>query len=327
VGWLKDPRFDLALIGGTAVIGCAFGGAVALVPALFLPLVTFETWCFSFDHVVATFTRLCALPSDRHRWRFLIWGLPPLAFAAVLAVAQMGLGVLNTGYFLFQWFHTTRQSWGIAQRYRRAGNIPEDRFAEVTLWSLPLTGILARCHQQPEKFFWMKLYLPRVPTLLVWLAGAGAIFLIARFYWQRRRALLHPHTLYLTSHFAVFFLGYLVLDLSAGWLVVNVWHNLQYLLFVWLHHHRRFSRGVHEEARLLSWLSQAGRAPLYLLGCLALSTPIFWALYSAGDRLDSVLAGRLVSIPLVTAMAINLHHYVVDGIIWRREKQTRAEGR
>lgn len=322
MGWLKDPRFDLALIGGTVAVGCAFGGAVALVPALFLPLVTFETWCFSFDHVVATFTRLCALPSDRRQYRFLIWGLPPLAFAAVLAIAQAGLGLLNTGYFLFQWFHTTRQSWGIAQRYRRAGNLEDDRLAELTLWSLPLTGILARCHQQPEKFFWMKLLLPRVPASLVWLAGAGALFSIARFFWLRRRALLHPHTLYLTSHFVVFALGYLVLDLSAGWLVVNVWHNLQYLLFVWLHHHRRFPRGVHEEAPILSWLSQSGRAPLYLLACLAVSTPLFYALYSAGDHLDSLLAGRLASIPLVIAMAINLHHYVVDAIIWRRSAES-----
>jgi hypothetical protein len=318
VGWLKDPRFDLALIGGATAVGCAFGGAVALVPALFLPLVTFETWCFSFDHVAATFTRLLALPSDRRRHRFLIWGLPPLALAAVLALGQASLGALNTAYFLFQWFHTTRQSWGIAERYRRAGSLRADRFREATLWALPLTGMLARCHQQPEKFFWMRLYLPRAPGLLVWSFGAAAALLVLRFFWQRRRALFLPHTLYLTSHFLVFSLGYLVLDLSSGWLLVNVWHNLQYLLFVWLHHHRRFSSGVHPKARLLSWLSQAGRAPLYLLACLAVSTPIFWALYYTGDRLDSLFAGRLVSIPLVTAMAINLHHYIVDGLIWRR---------
>src|SRR5687767_5143486 len=97
------------------------GTAAALSPALFLPLLLVHTWCFSFDHVIATFTKLAGLPEDRRRNRFLIYALPPLVFAATLAIGQSaGIAALNTGYFFFQWFHTTRQSSGIAQHYRRA---------------------------------------------------------------------------------------------------------------------------------------------------------------------------------------------------------------
>src|SRR5438128_1802740 len=112
------------------------GAAVAVEPALFLPLLIFHSWCFSFDHVVATFTKLAGAPADRRRNRFLIWGLPPLTLAATFAAGQSaGIGVLNTGYFWFQWFHTIRQSWGIAQHYRRAGAPDEPRwFTELVMW-------------------------------------------------------------------------------------------------------------------------------------------------------------------------------------------------
>lgn len=127
-GWLKDPAFDLTLIFGVTLLACAMGGAVAVQPALFLPLLLFHSWCFSFDHVVATFTKLAGTPDDRRRNRFLIWGLPPIMLAATFAVGQStGIGILNTGYLWFQWFHTARQSWGVAQHYRRAGATGDPR--------------------------------------------------------------------------------------------------------------------------------------------------------------------------------------------------------
>ena len=52
-GWLKDPAFDLTLIAGVTALACAMGYTAAAVPALFLPLLAFHTWCFGFDHVIA----------------------------------------------------------------------------------------------------------------------------------------------------------------------------------------------------------------------------------------------------------------------------------
>src|SRR5690349_5696638 len=110
-GWLKDPAFDLTLIAGVTALACAMGGAAAAVPSLFLPLLMFHTWCFGFDHVVATFTKLAGRREDRRQNRFLIYVLPPLVFVALFLVGSSGgVVALNTGYFLFQWFHTTRQS-------------------------------------------------------------------------------------------------------------------------------------------------------------------------------------------------------------------------
>jgi hypothetical protein len=336
VGWLKDAPFDLTLVVGVAALACAMGGAVALRPSLFLPLLTVHTWCFGFDHVIATFTKLAGLPEDRRRNRVLIWALPPVVVAATLAVGQSaGVGALTTTYFVFQWFHTTRQSWGIAQHYRRAaGGMAWDPpwLSELTLWSLPIVGLLRRCAEEPTQFLWRPLVLPRVPSLVVAIAGAIAAVLVAIFVWTRvaafrRRELSLPHTLYCLTHMAVFALGYLVVDdLHAGWLLVNVWHNVQYLAYVWMHNRARFDGGVRRDAPILSWLCQrgAGRAVLYFAALLALSTPLFAAIYALSDRVDSWLDGRLVSLTLVFALALNFHHYIVDGIIWKRRRNLSA---
>jgi len=325
IGWLKDPPFDLTLIFGITLVACAMGGAASLAPSLFLPLLLFHTWCFGFDHVLATFTKLAGAPADRRRNRFLIYGLPPLIFGATLLLGQSaGVGALNSGYFLFQWFHTTRQSWGIAQHYRRAaGGVPGEprALAELTHWALPVVGLLHRCHQQPGKFLWMDLFLPRVPAMIVLFAGVVAALLVGAFLLRRRRALLSPYTLFLCTHHLVFAAAYLVIDdLHAGWLLVNVWHNVQYLAYVWMHNRARSDGGMLEDAPLLAWLCRPGaaRAAAYFAACLLVSTPVFWAIYAVGDRVDLWLDGRLISISLVFALAVNFHHYLADGLIWRR---------
>jgi hypothetical protein len=324
VAWLKDSRFDLTLIFGVTAVACAMGGAAAISPSLFIPLLAVHTWCFSFHHVVITFSRVAGLPEDRRRHRFLLRA-PPLAFALVFAVGQFGgIGVLNTGYFFLQWFHSVRQSWGIAQHYRRAaGGISDDALPELTLWSVPVVGFLHRCWQQPERFFWMEVHLPRVPGAFVVAAGAGAAALVALFFWRRRARLGEPHTLYMATHFLVFALGYLVLDdLMAGWLLVNVWHAAQYLAYVWMRDRERFAGGVRPEARLLSWLAQPRRALLYFGASLAVASSLFAIIYGITRRIDLALDGRLVSLGLVVALGINLHHYLVDAVIWRRRRHS-----
>jgi hypothetical protein len=205
-GWLKDPPFDLTLIVGITILAIGMGGAAAYEPALFLPLLAFHTWCFGFDHVIATFTKLAGTRSDRRRHRFLIFGLPPIVFGVVLAASfAVGIGGLNTAYFLFQWFHTTRQSWGIAQHYRRAaGGMAWDPpwLSELVLWSVPVVGILRRCADQPSKFLWMELRLPAVPPIFVTITGAVAAVLVGVFVVTRVVALLRgelrwPHALFL----------------------------------------------------------------------------------------------------------------------------------
>ena len=146
---------------------------------------------------------------------------------------------------------------------------------------MPLWGILHRCAEQPEEFLYQPIWLPPVPLVVVQAAGLASGVLWSFWFYTRVQAyrrgeLPLGHTLYMLSHLLVYLGGYLLIeDIGSGWLLVNVWHNVQYLAFVWLHNRRRFATGIAADAPVLSWLSQAGygRATLYYLACLAVATP------------------------------------------------------
>lgn len=295
--WLEAPLFDLILILGVALLASAMSGVTVLWPALFLPVLAAHTWLFGYEHLVATWTRLLGHPAERARHRWLILYVPPLVLLGLYAVGRAyGLAGIYALYFVGQLHHTVRQSWGLAQRYRaRAGGLPWDPvwLSEVTVWSVPVWGLLHRCAQQPSEFLFQPFWLPQVPRLSVVIAGlvSGALWL----YWAytrarayRRGQLALGHTLYMLTHLLIFLVGYVLIEeLCSGWLLVNVWHNVQYIVFVWQYNRRRFAAGVAPETRALSWLSQPGRlrAALYFLTSVALAMPLYYLLPRLGRRL------------------------------------------
>jgi hypothetical protein len=173
----------------------------------------------------------------------------------------------------------------------------------------------------------MPIRLPHVPAGLASLVGAVAI--VALVVWLARivralrageRAVL-PGALFVASHVAITWVGYLgTSELTAGWLALNVWHNLQYLVFVWALHAKQLGARPDPSLPLLSWLSQPRRWPVYALGCLA-AGGAFYALLGQVrvPSLDPVLP-----VVLVTHLAVNFHHYAVDAVIWRTKRTTPA---
>ncbi len=120
------------------------------------------------------------------------------------------------------------------------------------------------------------------------------------------------------SHLAVFSVSYLVIrDLDHGWLAVNIWHNAQYILLVWMYNNNRFRNGIDPAHRFLSTISQQRNALIYFAVCLISST----ALYFGIDQLLRVVAPQagmsLGGLVLIVYSAINFHHYIVDGVIWK----------
>ena len=132
------------------------------------------------------------------------------------------------------------------------------------------------------------------------------------------------HTLYVCTHLIVFGVGYLAIDnINHGWLVLNVWHNCQYILTVWMFNQNRFKGGIDQRHKFLSYLSQRNNLPIYLGVCLLISTVVYSSLsYS----LNLITALTATSLPLfaIVFQAINFHHYVVDAVIWKvRRKPVR----
>lgn len=320
-GWLRSREFDLVLILGIATLACALGALAVGDPYLFLIFLLADLWLLGYHHVVATFTRLCFDRTSCREHRFIVFVLPFLVAGGV-AVLVFGIGIwtLPTVYFYWQWFHYTRQSWGVSQVYRRkAGGIgEEDPLAtKLVIYLVPLAGALNRSAQDPGVFLGLELKTLPVPEFAVSVAIAAAVAAVGwwsylRFQAWRRGQLPVAHTLYLASHVAIFTVGYLLIeDISVGWLVVNVWHNAQYVLFVWMYNNNRYRAGVEPKARFLSWLSQTRNVWIYFAVCIGISTALYLAL-------QSFIAA--VPVLLATYQIINFHHYIADGVIWKVRK-------
>ena len=326
IGWLRGPGFDLSFIAATAAIALASGILVVMDSRLFVPILMLDLWLLGYHHVIATYTRLCFDRGSLRQHRFLILWLPFLVLGVTLALAMgFGLWVLGSIYLYWQWFHYTRQSWGVSQIYRRksGGLVSEGEGLTKAMFYLPpLWGILYRSWQAPEKFLGMELRVIPVPGLLVDVVAVAAIAVMALWVFFRARAFLRgqgpvAHTFYMASHVAIFVVSYLVIeDVTHGWLVINIWHNAQYVLFVWLYNTNRFRDGIDAKARFLSTISQSRIWWLYFAICLAITTLFYGGVSALGGLFLSLGLPSL----LIIYQTINFHHYIVDSLIWKARK-------
>ena len=326
-GWLRNREFDGVFIVGVAVIAVMSGLIVVADPNLFGPVLFADLWLLGYHHVIATYTRLCFDKQSFHEYRFELFVLPAIVFAFTFALAWgAGVWAVTTLYLYWQWFHYTRQSWGISQVYRaKSGGRVDDSpmFAKLCFYLVPAFGILYRSWQEPARFLFQEVWVIPVPDLLLAVVGVAALASLGAWVVTRVRAwregrLPVAHTLYMLSHFTVFAVGYVLIeDITYGWLVINIWHNAQYILFVWLFNTNRFKGGVDDGAKLLSTLAQPKNIMLYFGFTLAVSTGIYYVLtWLTGT-------GALAGAPLFVLVfqAVNFHHYIVDSKIWKVRKK------
>lgn len=331
-GWLRSKPFDLSLIFVISLVALAAGATALVRPELFGLILILDLWLLGYHHVISTFTRLCFDRQSFREHRFLVVELPVIVIAAtVAAVSLLGAWVLPTTYLYWQWFHYTRQSYGIERMYRRkaaAGTAINDYVTTRALYLLPAFGILYRSWQQPERFLGMEVkYLP-VSDVGLWIVGGLAAAAVLAWLGTSLLALARgqlalAHFLYVLSHHVIFFTAYYAIeDITTGWLVLNVWHNLQYILFVWWFNNKRFNDQIDPQAVFLSTLCQKQHWLGYLGLCVGIATLIYGAL----QYLSRTFAYQdAISLALLASMIMNFHHYVVDGIIWKRKKAPVAQ--
>jgi hypothetical protein len=325
--WLRNPRFDLFFVFGIPAVAVLTGLVVVWRPSLFIPILIFDLWFLSYHHVISTYTRLCFdRRSFAEHWPLLMVLLPLITLGTLAAAYVLGLWIIVSIYFYWQWFHYTRQSWGISRAYRgkERSALYEDGWPDQAIfYAVPVLGILYRSHQDPGLFIGLELRVMPVTAAIVDIAAAATLALLA--FWVLRRVqawregrLAAVHTLYMLTHFAIFIAGYLAIaNVTSGWLVINIWHNAQYILFVWMFNTRRFKDGIDPGARFLSYISQPGRLWLYLATCVLITGVIYWGVLHTVDTL--FFAG--LSATIVLYQILNFHHYVVDSRIWKVRKE------
>jgi hypothetical protein len=332
IGWLRGPAFDLPFVAGIAVIAITTGLVVSRNNALFLPVLAADLWVLGYHHVVSTYTRLSFdRKSFAEHKNLIIYLFPAVAAVVATLAVTFGLWLIPTIYLYWQWWHYTRQSEGISKAYAgraRGKRTGDPRIVRATFYAVPIAGILAVSNRAPNEFLFMPLRtLPVGDTVLIAafvIAGALlALWVFEQFRAWRAGELAVAYVLYVCSHFAIYFVAYIYIDqINYGWLVINIWHNAQYIAFVWLYNNRRFGGKIDPDSVFLSTISQNRRFIIYFLTCLTISTLAYYLIsIHVADALASTFTLTATATGLIIYQTINIHHYIVDSIIWKLRKK------
>lgn len=329
--WLAgSAAFDGLFVGGTLIVALGLGAMASVSPAMLVTIALIDVWIFANPHVVATYTRIGSHGADGKRNWFLIFVLPAIVLAGVtatsLAYEVAGLFVV---YFIAQNYHVSRQSFGIAKRYRKIeGSRPEgEAWSTIVIYLVPLWGLLNRCAQSPEEFLGYPITLPVIPLhlskfvgclalacVLFWVVAACRAAQAGRLNWR--------HDGFVASHVCVSIVGYVwISDITVGWLVVNIWHNMQYLLFVWSQNRQRAESERSSVPFVVPFKSvlrgECAHGVRFFGFCLVIGA----LLYEIVDFLGGQLLWLGLPTVLIAHFTINFHHYLVDGVIWKRRRQ------
>jgi hypothetical protein len=325
--FIKSDSFDRALMVLPLVTGLAAASVVLIDSRLFPLLLLADLWLLGYHHVVATYTRIAFTADALRQNRFMAIDLLLIVTAVTLALAfTAGAWVVATSFLYLQWFHYMRQGYGIGRMYYRA--TPEGREAgardlitDLVIYLVPVYGIAARSATMGEKFLELPVKTLVLPEAAVMALGAAAA--LATGVWVVRSAasfargtLNVQYAGFVLSHVAIFLAAYILIDdANVGWLAINVWHNFQYVMVVWMANTKRFAAEPAPRPSFMARISQPHRVAAYFTTCLAISTIVYVVL----GRFVAAFGGGL-AITLGIYMGINFHHYIVDAFIWKRRR-------
>lgn len=334
-GYLDGTTYDNTLIWGVMFLALASGVFVLWKPGMFTSVLVADLWLLGYHHVIATYTKLAATKQDRKENQFLIYVLPLLVLASVSFLYFLsGAIIIVTIYFFWQWYHYVRQSYGISAFYRRKSDIQTSTpigLDNIALWSIPTWGIIHRCTQGWDTFIFQALWTPNLPAWTSTVAGVVAcaillFWLVTKINDYTKGQLLYAPFFFTLSHHTIFFVGYIAIgDITIGWLVANIWHNTQYILFVWLFNQKRFRpEGIKNDAPIMHWLCQKSplRVIAYFIMFVAWAALIYRGIQIGIDSVFGFDAFKVTMLIVIIYQAFNFHHYIVDSLIWKARKKS-----
>lgn len=324
----RSRVFDHFFVWGIAIIGIISAYLVYFNIVSFFTIFILDIYLLGYHHVISTFTRFSY---DKHSLienrKLLLYSPVLVIFAVAFLYFQFGLVGISTVYLHWQWYHYTRQSEGLSKAFgiKTKNKIYSPNSPERALFYLtPITTFATMSSRQPDSFLGMGVYTIPVPQFLIWFLCSINIALF--FYWlvKQIRALVTHETsftyfLYFLSHHSIYLVAYVFIkDITTGWLAINIWHNLQYISFVWYCNANEHKKGINKSRPIISWLSQERNTAIYFLFCFTLS----FAIYSFVEIVLSEIIFEQYAIiaTVVVYTSINFHHYIVDSIIWKLRK-------
>lgn len=325
--YLRDPLFDYFFIAFIPILAIASAYFVVLFPQHFNTVLLLDITLLGYHHVISTYTRIACSTRRLVEYKFLIVYLPPIVLVTVIGLALIGsVWLISTVYLHWQWWHYLRQSEGVAKSIRFKGKSVEsgnERFNRMMFYLVPVICFLMMSSRQPEMYLFMPVYTLPIPVNVAnSLAIVTFVLWCAWFVMQIKallsRSLSPTHFVYLLSHYTIYLVAYVsISNVTYGWLAINIWHNFQYIIFVWHFNANTFKQGVDKKQPFISWISQPRRFLFYFGACLILTN----FLYSALDvGIGLIMPYTLLPVSMIAYMTLNFHHYIVDSCIWKIRK-------
>jgi hypothetical protein len=286
-------------------------------------------------HLVSTWTRVYF---DKREWKerpFAIVGVPLLIAAAVTSLTafygHLGSRVLNSTILYWATWHFVAQNWGLLRIYQRKSGEPLDtvalRLEKPILFATVAFALTHRIHTGPRVLFGTEVFTPPMPAavpyaILVPLLLMSAALVALR---VRDRGDSHAKGAWVRLGFlACSGLGFIVpflfikTDDTSAFAAAACWHGVQYLGIVRHYHRTTWKDGVSEHSRVISWLSQPGRARAALYAALLLALAgSGYLLIGAGSFLTRGTAWDAYRWGAVVWISFTLSHYWLDGVIWK----------
>jgi hypothetical protein len=324
--YFVNAPVDWLLIGGlsiaTFVVFWFLGGKNAPLPRQAVWNVSAALlWIVNWPHFSATSYRLYHTKSNLTQYPVTALVVPVLLIVATVGSFLSPVGVapwLVKMFVIWSPYHFSGQTVGISMIYaRRTGFpiMPRQRFllSGFIFGTFLVQTAMTETGQGPP--FYSVSYpafgLPGwVPTVLrIWMFGCGAAFLIYYLIKRRPDGRMYPPIVLLpaVTQFTWFGLGWRVPAFNE---FVPFFHALQYLLIAW----------VMQVGETLAHKTPADRRRFVVLESVrwgafnvAGGALLFWALPRLGERFGFTL-------PFATAViisAVQIHHFFVDGVIWK----------
>lgn len=309
----------------------SIGYFVYFNPSFLELVITLNLWLLGYHHLVSTYSRIAFdWQSVKENWKF-VFLLPILVLSCVYGIFKLG-GVIWIGsiYLYWQWYHYTRQSEGVSKAFGMKSDdksIINDKLHRFLFYIIPILCLLMMVSRNNQMFFGSSFFSIPLSNELRYFIGVTialltifASFRIILFAKSQRVTLFYA--VYLLSHFAIYIVAYVAIDkITTGWLVINIWHNTQYIAIVWLFNTNRFKSGINPKHRLISYLSQPepGRILIYLLSFILL-TLLFYGFVNIGA--EYIIGTTGLPAILIIYSTLNFHHYIVDSQIWKLRKKT-----
>jgi hypothetical protein len=339
-GYLFAPAVDFFCLGG---------GSLLILPLIILMPEDSYPWLFAFSLILANFINH---PHFAHsyqifyrdfgrkikggvypkplQYRYIFSGLiAPVLLVAFFVVCVVLKDVKLLGYganvmLFFVGWHYAKQGYGIL--------IVDSVYKKLFFSSAEKKIFLVNAYIN-WFFFWLytnlfltarapimwgiSYYALPPPKMLVYGVGiAAGLATLATFAvliqtWRRRKALpFNGITAYFTSIYIWLWLGYVPLAV----LYVPAFHSLQYLAVVW-----RYEMNAHQKEAAKARLPEAFKNFLifgFTLGLLGFwIIPFALSTYMSYDR---AVFGTAMFVFMFWVF-INIHHYFMDNVIWRRE--------